>query len=380
MGNSIDRRMWLKQSTLALAGLGLTSNLVAKDSKNELPGHNKFYPAGTAILLNSNENAYGPSPAARKAILETYLTSNRYPDDYIPLLKKKIALHWNVGEENILLGAGSSEIIGLSCLHVSKIKGHIITTEPSYKVWNNQATAFGLSFKRKPLPQTGNQDIENLYGPIMPETRMVYICNPNNPTGTVLDVNEIEHFATAAAKQTFVFIDEAYAEYAQLKTLAPLAIKNPNIIVAKTFSKVYGLAGARVGYAIAHPQTIRVLGGYQPWPDSGVSAVSAAAALASIGEQAFVQDCIKKTNNAKQLCYNTFKQLRLEYIPSSTNFIMFNIDKISENFTQGMKNKNIQVQFREHYGGKWCRVTMGTIEEMQEFTNTLKEIREDRQG
>ena len=374
MKNFIDRRLWLKQSTLALAGLGLTPTIFAKHHKKSFHDYKKFYSPGSTTLLNSNENAYGPSPAARKAILETYINSNRYPDDYIPLLKKKIASHWNVGEENILLGAGSSEIIGLACLHVSKIKGHILTTEPSYKVWNNQATAFGLSFKRNPLPRKDRQDVESLYSPVTAETRMVYICNPNNPTGTVLDVNDVEQFATAAAKQTMVFIDEAYAEYALQKTLAPLAINNPNIIVAKTFSKVYGLAGARVGYAIAHPQTIKMLSSYQPWPDSNVSMVSVNAALASLDDTAFVQDCIDKANKAKQLCYDTFKQLRFDYISSSTNFILFNIDKIADNFSQTMKNKNIQVQFRDHYNGKWCRVTMGTIEEMQQFTNALKEI------
>ncbi len=126
----------------------------------------------------------------------------------------------------------------MTCLHVSKIKGDVITTEPSYKVWNNQASAFGLNFKRNPLPRNVKQDIEKLYGPITSQTRMIYICNPNNPTGTALERNDVEQFAINASKQTLVFIDEAYAEYAQLKTLAPIAINNPNIIVAKTFSKV----------------------------------------------------------------------------------------------------------------------------------------------
>lgn len=147
MGNLIDRRLWLKQSTLALTGLGLTPTLFSKSPNISLTNHQPHLP-GNTILLNSNENAYGPSPAARKAILQTYLTSNRYPDNHIPDLKKKIASHWNVGEENILLGAGSSEIIGLACQYVAKAKGHIITTEPSYKVWNNQASAFGLGFKK----------------------------------------------------------------------------------------------------------------------------------------------------------------------------------------------------------------------------------------
>ena len=374
MGSRIDRRLWLKQTTLALTGLGLTQTLFSRSPAISFTNEAKLYMGDNIILLNSNENAYGPSPAARKAILQTYLSSNRYPDDYISPLKNKIASHWNVGEENILLGAGSSDIIGLACQHVAKAKGHIITTEPSYKVWNNQASAFGLSFKKNPLPRKGKTDLGKLYGPITSDTRMIYICNPNNPTGTVLDVKEIEEFALKASRQTLVFIDEAYTEYAQLESLAGIAIKNPNIIVAKTFSKIYGLAGARVGYAIADPQTVKALSNYQPWPDAGISTVSAAAALASLNDQIFVQECRANTNKAKDMCYDTFQKLGLDYIPSSTNFILFNIDKLAENFVQGMKSKNIQVQFREHYNGKWCRVTMGANEEMQVFTNALKEI------
>jgi histidinol-phosphate aminotransferase len=367
-----DRREWLKQSTLALAGLGLIPPAIAKQIKSPGLTTDHYPPAGKPILLNSNENPYGPSPLAKKSILENYGSSNRYPDDLIPPLKKILAAHWNVAPENILLGAGSSEIIGLACLHVSKTKKEIITTEPSYRVWNNQATAFGLSFKRNPLPKNEVPPLEKLYGPVNGDTGMIYICNPNNPTGTILNVNEVKDFATTASQQTLVFIDEAYSEYAGLNSLASLAVSNTNVIVAKTFSKVYGLAGARIGYAIAHPQTIRNLSSYQSWPDSSASAVSISAAIASINDQTFVQECISKTNDTKQFCYSAFKQLGLDFIPSSTNFILFNIDSIVQKFSLEMEKKNIQVQYREHYNGKWCRVTMGTMNEMKEFVSALK--------
>jgi histidinol-phosphate aminotransferase len=171
-----------------------------------------------------------------------------------------------------------------------------------------------------------------------------------------------------------VFIDEAYTEYAGIDTLAPMAVQHPNMIVAKTFSKIYGLAGARIGYAIAHPRTIEALSARQPWPDANVSAVSVTAAVASLENQDFVKDCREKTIRAKELCYATFQKLGLEYIPSSTNFILFNIDQLKQNLTEEMKRRNIEVQFREHYGGKWCRVSMGTMEEMQAFTGALQEI------
>ena len=362
-----NRRTWLKQSAVALAGLGLSPDLFANDNKITAA-------PGDMIWLNSNENAYGPSPLARKAIMEHYLRSNRYPDDYIPLLKKKIADHWSVAVENILLGAGSSDIIGLACQHVAKTKGHIITAEPSYRVWNNQATTFGLSFKRIPLNDDKKTDLPKMVSNIDGETRMIYFCNPNNPTGTFADVNQLNDHTISAAEKTFVFIDEAYTEYAELPTLASIAIKNPNIVVAKTFSKVYGLAGARVGYAIAHPDSIKSFSSYQPWSDAGVSVVSSAAAMSSLDDKDFVKQCRENAKAAREMCYAAFKELSLDYIPSSTNFILFNIDKIKKDLAKEMERKNIYVQHREHFGGRWCRVSMGTIEEMQQFVAALKEI------
>ena len=362
-----DRRTWLKQSSFALAGLGL---IPAFSYANE----EKLFDPANPIWLNSNENAYGPSPFAQKAMLDADKKSNRYPDDYLPLLKKKIAGHWGVGTENILLGAGSSDIIGLACQHNSRTKGHILTSEPSYKVWNGQASTFGFSFKRIPLTNEKKTDLPKVIDGIDDGTRMVYLCNPNNPTGTFVEVSQLKDHVVAASKKTFVFIDEAYTEYAELPSLASLAVVNPGIVVAKTFSKVYGLAGARVGYAIAHPDTIRSLSSYQPWPDAGVSMVSCNAAMASLDDKEFVTLCREKAKAARETCYDCFEKLSLEYIPSSTNFILFNIDKIKGDFTNLMEAKNIYVQFREHFGGKWCRVSMGTTEEMQQFCTALKEI------
>jgi histidinol-phosphate aminotransferase len=362
-----NRRTWLKQSAITLAALSLKNRLFA--SENNIAEA----PPGM-IWLSRNENAYGPSPMARKAITEHYLKSNRYPDDHIQLLKKKIADHWNVSEENILLGAGSSDIIGLACHHVSQPKGNIVMAEPSYQVWNGQAAAFGLSFNRISLNQNKKMDLPSMVGSINANTRMIYFCNPNNPTGTVTDMNELKDHALAAAKKTFVFIDEAYTEYANLSTLAPIAIKNKSIVVAKTFSKVYGLAGARVCYAIVHADTIKTLAAYQPWRDAGVSMVSSVAAFASLDDKEFVSQCRENTSIARESCYATFKELSLDHIPSSTNFILFNIDKIKKDLTKEMAGRNIYVQHREHFGGKWCRVSMGTIEEMQQFCKALKEI------
>jgi len=366
MSNNSSRRQWLRNTTAALAGVSLAPTIFATEKER--------YRAAGIILLNGNENAYGPSTAARKAMTEATGNSNRYPDDQVAALKKQVAEFWGVGMENILFGAGSSEFLGLASLLVSSTKGKIITAEPSYRVWNGQAGSFGLGFKRIPVANDKTLDLSAMISAVDGDTRMMYVCNPNNPIGTYVEDQLLRNFVNECSKKCMVLVDEAYTEFADLPSLKDLALKNPNIVVAKTFSKIYGLAGARIGYVIAHPDTIKKLSAFQPWPDANVSVVTAAAASAALKDQAFVKDCKEKITQARELCYKTFKELSLEYIPSHANFILFNIDKITGDFTRRMEDKNIFVQFRNHFGGKWCRVSMGTIDEMKTFCAALKEI------
>ena len=366
MGDSSSRRRWLKNSAAALAGLSLAPNLFATEKER--------CRAAGIILLNGNENAYGPSPSARKAMSEAAGDSNRYPDDQASALKQQLAEFWKIGKENILLGAGSSEFLGLVPLSVSSTKGNIITAEPSYRVWNNQAGSYGLSIKRIPLANDKTLDLGVMTSAMDINTRMVYVCNPNNPVGTYVEDHLLRAFVSECSKKCMVLVDEAYTEFPDVPSLKDLAVNNPNIVVAKTFSKVYGLAGARIGYVIAHPDTIKKLAVLQPWPDANVSATAVAAASAALKDQGFVIDCRTKIAQARELCNKTFKELSLEYIPSHTNFILFNIGKIGTDFSKKMQAKNIYVQYREHFGGKWCRVSMGTLEEMQAFCSALKSL------
>ena len=366
MPDNSSRREWLRTTGTALAGVSLAPSIFATEKE--------IYRAAGIILLNGNENAYGPSASARKAMIDAAGTSNRYPDEQVPVLKKQVAEFWQVGSENILFGAGSSEFLGLVSLLVSSNKGNIITGEPSYKVWNGQAESFGLSFKRIPVANDKILNLGEMTSAMDGNTRMMYVCNPNNPIGTYVPDHLLRDFVMECSKKCMVLVDEAYTEFAGLSSLKDLAVKNPNIVVAKTFSKIYGLAGARIGYIIAHPATIKKLAAFQPWPDANISAVTVAAASAALKDQGFVKDCKEKIAQSRQLCYDCFKQLSLEYIPSHTNFILFNIGKIGTDFSQKMQAKNIFVQYRDHFGGKWCRVSMGTIDEMKTFCSALKSI------
>jgi histidinol-phosphate aminotransferase len=370
-----SRRIWIKQASYTLAALGIGPSVLASPGQQDMPGlPEATRPPGNIILLNSNENAYGPSTNAQKAMTKALSASNRYPDEEVPAFKKKLASFWHLGSENILMGAGSSEILGLVSLYLGMQKGNVVTAKPSYSVWEKQAGQYGLSFVYVPLNDDKKLDLDKMLAAVNAETRMVYICNPNNPTGTWTEHAKLQAFVAECSKKCFVLVDEAYTEFADLPSLSPEASVNPNILVAKTFSKIYGLAGARAGYAISHPDTIKKLSALQAWPDVAVSQVTAAAASAALDDQEFVKYCRQKTAESRQMVYDCCKELKLDYIPSSTSFVLFNIDPLKCDITQAMEKKNIMVQYRQHFGGKWCRVSMGTTEEMKAFCASLRQI------
>jgi len=329
MSQPTSRRDWLKITAALTAGLSFSRNSIAGNLHLQTPN------PGSMILLNSNENAYGPSANTLKAMTEAAQLSNRYPDDIIPLLKKEVAAHWKVGSECILFGAGSSEILGLTAILSSKGKKNMVTPFPTFASWFKVAELMGCTLKK----------------------------NEVNPADKSIDLNAL-----------LKAIDAETGMVEQLPSLADMAISNKNIVVAKTFSKIYGLAGARIGYAIAHPDTITQLGILQPWPNVSISSVTAMAAMAALKDEAFVNDCRTKNKAAREMCYKHFTDMKLEYIPSAASFILFNINSIGDRYTKEMQGKNIFVQYRDFWNGKWSRVSMGTLEEMKMYCDALKSI------
>lgn len=365
------RRDWIRQASLAAAGLGMSTSLCASD---RLPQFQPAEGAGRTILLNSNENAFGPSPKVVEAMKAAALSSNRYPDDHIPKLLDKIAAHHRVSPANLIMGAGSSEILLEVALIAARKKGNAVTAEPSFNSWVRLAESSGLSVTRVPLDKERKLDLEAMRSAVNSDTQLVYVCNPNNPVGNYVEHEKVKAFVEDCSRKCLVLVDEAYTEFAGIPSLSSMAVNNPNIIIAKTFSKIYGLAGARAGYAIAHPDRIRDIALYQAWPNVSISTVTAAAASAALDHQEFMRECAKRTRDCREMVYKTLGELNLEYIPSYTSFLMFNIDPIKCNYEEAMNKKNIMVQHRKHFGGKWCRVSMGTEEEMSTFCNALKSI------
>jgi len=364
-----NRRHWLKQIGLSVAGIGLSNldaisapiDLLAKDSANNLP-----------IRLSSNENPYGPSPLSRAAMIENINISNRYNWELSTELIKAVAKKNNISTSNILLGAGSTEILDLVTRLSSTKKGSFLIADPSYSYWTEAAEKLGLKKITVPLTKSKQLDLGAMLTAIQSDTRLIYICNPNNPTGSIADRADLVRFINEACKKAIVLIDEAYIDYTSQESLSALAIENKNLIIAKTFSKIYGLAGARVGYAIANNKTIEQLSELKSWASGSISVASTAAALAALSDEKFVSEALSLNKNARQFTIENLKKLNIVCIPSNTNFIYFSLTNYKKDFFEQLKNNNIIGTKIYEEQGKWTRITVGTMQEMQKFIGAIQ--------
>jgi histidinol-phosphate aminotransferase len=365
--STIHRRDLLRQSSWAIAGLGLgmPRTVYASDTK-EL----RF--SQDLIRLTSNENPYGPSPLARMAMTEAIRRSNRYPWETTEKLLGKVGSRYGLSADHVLMGAGSTEILGLVTHYAALQKGTAVTADPTFSSWAPVAEKLGLSLVRVPLNGEKKLDLAAMLSAVSKETRLLYLCNPNNPTGTVQPTDMLRSVAEEASKKCIVLVDEAYLEYTDMPSLAPLVTANKNIVIAKTFSKIYGLAGARIGFALGHPDTLERVGGLQPWPNGSVSAVSAASAIASLDDLEFVRSSRNQNEQARNFTLQELKKLGFTVIPSSTNFIYYSVKNYAGNWQEHLREKKILVGGITERDGQWTRTTIGTAEEMRAFISAVK--------
>lgn len=366
-----NRRIWLKQISLATAALGITpfrSFALAPISNQSISA-----PNDSAIFLNSNENPYGPSPLARVAMADAIIKSNRYNWNTTGNLIAEIAKKNNVNDDNILISAGSTEILDLIVRNTALQKGNFIVAHPSFTYWAKTAEKLGLKRKSVPLTKDKQHNLTAMLAEIDADTKLIYVCNPNNPTGTICEHEALIAFIEEASKKATVMIDEAYLDFTNQTSVSGLVSENKNLIVVKTFSKIYGLAGARIGYAIAHKETIKKLGeDFQTWANGGVSVVSRAAALATIGDATFLKQCYDKNEAARKYTIEQLTQLNITCIPSHTNFLYFSLNNYKNDYFALLKKHSIEGTYFYEEEGKWTRITIGTMEEMKKFIAALK--------
>lgn len=365
----INRRNWLKQLGIGVSGIGLAQlNIFASPTADFFESL-----AGEATInLNSNENPYGPSPLARAAMAKSINSSNRYNWQLTTDLVESLAKKNKVSAENILIGAGSTEIIDLVVRLSAATKGNLVTANPSYDNWIFTAKKLGLQAIKVPLNANKELNLEAMLQAINSDTRLVYVCNPNNPSGTICAYNQLLNFINEASKKAIVLVDEAYLDFSKETSLGPLVLGNKNLIVVKTFSKLHGLAGARIGYAIGNATTLEQLGALQSWVSGSISVVSAAAAAASLTDEKFMAETTALNEQVKKYSIEQLKQLNLACIPSHANFLYFSLANYKQDYFQKLSSNNIIGTRIYEEAGLWTRITIGTREEMERFIGVVR--------
>jgi histidinol-phosphate aminotransferase len=363
----MNRRQLLKQGAFAAAAFAFTRDAFSREAE-KIMSTNGF--AGF-IKLSSNENPHGPSPMGRKAMMAAVNGSNRYQWEATAQLREKIASQFSLTKEHVTIGAGSSELLGVISLFAALQKGNAVSPDPIFRLWMPAARKIGLPIKLVPLTADKVTDLQRIKDSIDSSTKMIYLCNPANPTGTITPAAELESFIKEVAPKAIILLDEAYTEFSDEPSMAKWVNDFPNLIIAKTFSKIYGMAGARVGFALAHPQTIKQMNDLQPWPNAGASAVSLAGALASMEDKEFTDFCKKENQKARAIFYKALDKAGMRYIPSHTSFVYFDSSMYGKDVQKLLESHQIIGARTFEEGSKWLRLSVGTVDEMQQVANVL---------
>jgi histidinol-phosphate aminotransferase len=389
MSNEINRRNWIKTSAMmagGLAFLGGTADklaaapIIKKLNHGEEVLTEEMFLRGAPIdlkaRLNANENPFGPSPAAKKALMDAIDGSFRYPMRSIGDLAEKIAKYEGVSPfNNVMMAAGSTPLLMAAAMHYSEGGKEIVTGDPSYEDLPSRAVKFGAKWIKVSLTPDYKLDLDAMEAKVNANTGLVYICNPNNPTATVVDTAKLKAFIDRVSKKTTVFVDEAYINYLpdpDAVTMIGCVKAGQNVIVARTFSKLYGFAGLRCGYIITQPEIIGTLSKYAD--GFGLAAPTIAAAMAAYQEKDFLQDALKKTMASKEYLYSVLKKEGYEYIPSSANFVMFPLKMDKKKFSDEMYKRGVGIRTWVLNGKDYCRISIGRMDEMEAFADAFKQI------
>ncbi len=365
----MDRRNWLRTAgmsggLLCLGGLEALGKNACTRSLSE----------DGQVFLNANENPYSPSAAIRQTLTDNLEQTCRYPFRALPDLVDRIAEKEGVSRDHVVVTGGSSEGLTAAGLIYGMNGGEIIAADPTFQRLLQYAENFGAKVHRVPVNQRLEHDLEGMSARINKGTSLIFLCNPNNPTGTIIDRDKLRDFCISHEKEAVIFSDEAYYDFItepDYPSMVELVREGRNVIVSKTFSKVYGLAGLRIGYLIARPDIAKRL-------KEGVMAMTNVLAIAAakhaLEDDTFYKFSIAKNQQAKERIYEALESLNLRYIRSHTNFVFFETGRHIDQMIQSMRKENIWIgrPFPPMYN--WARVSTGTMEEMELFTTALKRV------
>jgi histidinol-phosphate aminotransferase len=321
------------------------------------------------VKLASNENPLGPSPMAVKAMQEALLNAHFYPDGGGYHLRVGIAEKFGVSIDNVLLGTGSNEIIEFLGHAFLQPGDNIVTAEHAFVVYKILAKLFGAEAVEVPDPNL-THDLPAMAEAINERTKIVYIANPNNPTGTMVSEKELDRFIERVPNNVVVALDEAYYEFLPNPpdTLKYMG-NHPNVIALRTFSKIQGLAGLRIGYGLAHESLIALLQKTrQPF---NVNSIAQAGALAGLRDEEYQAKTREVVREGRDFLQGEFGRRNLEFVPSVANFVLVKVGKGKETFQKLLKRGMIVRAMDEYKLPEWIRVTVGTPEQNRRFLSDL---------
>ncbi len=328
-----------------------------------------------AIRLSFNENPYGPSPKARAALAECGSISNRYPDEAYRRMTNNLAQKYDLKPENIILGCGSTEILRAADDAFLDPTQNVVAAAPTFEAVLDYAHVLHSNGLLIPLTADHRHDLPKMAAACTSKTGVAYVCNPNNPTGTIVTRDEMAAFVQAVPPTTLILVDEAYYDFAddpRYSSAIEFIPAHPNVIVARTFSKIYGMAGMRLGYAIGAKEPVSRLA-QQLLQDNGNAAVLRAA-LASLTDSEHIASCRAKLNGTRDwLCTQLSKDSR-PFIRSQANFIMLDLGTDVKPIVEQFHAHNIVVGRRFAAMPNFLRVTIGTQPETEAFLAALREI------
>ena len=329
--------------------------------------------ASGAVRLSSNENPYGPSPQAIEAMRDAFSLAWRYPDESQDALAEGLARLHGVGPDQILLGDGSSEILRIAATAFLGTDRKLVLAAPTFEAIAVGARSTGAEVVNIPLDSAHAHDLAAMGA--VKNAGLVYVCNPNNPTGTITPRAALAAFIDSVPTATIVFVDEAYFHYADADDYAsviPLVKSHPNLLVARTFSKIYGMAGLRLGYAVAQHPLLEKMNAQQQWDSINIMAI--AAGRASVGDVDHVRTGKERNLATRKMVTDELAKSGFRTLPSQTNFIMIDMGREVKPLIAALRERNVQVGRLFPAMPKHLRVTIGRPEEMTTFLNAFKAV------
>ena len=333
------------------------------------------YGIANSIKLASNENPLGPSPMAVEAIQHALWKLNRYPDGSGHDLTIKLSENLGVSPGNIVLGNGSDEIVGMLTRALLQSGDEAILPRPSFLIYDIMVRCAGATPVYIPLKSL-SIDLDGIKDKITSRTRMVFICNPNNPTGTIVSKKEFENFLESIPPQVVVVVDEAYIEFVRDQNCArsiDCFDDSKPLITLRTFSKAYGLAGLRIGYSVMPREIAGLLNRVrQPF---NASSLAQAGAIAALQDKAFLKKTINLVHEGLNFLYAALDRLGVKYFPTQANFFLIDIEKDADKVFESMLWQGVIVRSMTSYGyPNYIRINVGLNEENVRFINALEKV------